>query len=612
MLLGKALNSTLTSEVFASLTAIFPLDFSTYQRLRFEPAIDGHRRMQSEWSLTFALGPLLHWVADDGGALIAIDERLAAYTGCDLPDLLGFGFLAHLNGDDRAIALRHWKVATHTLKPFDYELRIRNGDRQERWHRCSAAPCLDINGKVVFWYGFIEDIDSRKLVEIAQSELSALDEVTHLFTRSSFINALRTALTDAANAKLECCLLRIDLSGFKQFNVTNPHRVGDALLRETARRVRETAPDRALLARLGGGQFAVFFCFEPGTNTTLVAEALCCSLTQPYKIGDYIHFCPADIGAVCGITPRADVEVLYKDADLALEKAKNSTRRIAYFDSGMRADLQVRMSEISVARYSLEKDRIFPYYQPKVDLTSGSVTGFEALLRWRAPDGKTCAPGQILAAMEDPQLAMALDERILERVAGDFAAWNAAGIDPGRIAINVSAAQFAQPDFAKRLLERIAQVGVSPSTLELEITETVFLNRLTDVVIDSLRLLRAAGMTIALDDFGTGYASLIHLVQFPVDVLKIDCSFISGLAEPSNTAIVRMMIELGVGLGLKIVAEGVETDAQAKCLRQLGCGIGQGYLYSPAVSAEKVPDLLKLIPETHRPDDDFRHDKARS
>ncbi|GLV28665.1 hypothetical protein TomTYG75_11870 [Sphingobium sp. TomTYG75] len=251
------------------------------------------------------------------------------------------------------------------------------------------------------------------------------------------------------------------------------------------------------------------------------------------------------------------------------------------------------MSELSLARQALDLDQILPFYQPKVDLESGAIAGFEALLHWRdGMPGAYHGPGTISAAFEDAELAIALDQRIFKLIAADILRWRRRGLPIGRIAFNVSAASFRQEHYVAGLMERIDRAGISASCLELEVTETVLLEGASHNVTKTFEQLRRAGMTIALDDFGTGYASLIHLKQFPVDVLKIDCSFVQSLDDPINAAIVRAIVNLGRDLGVTTVAEGIETGGQADRLHRSGCDQAQGYLFSPAVAADQIPALL--------------------
>jgi EAL domain-containing protein (putative c-di-GMP-specific phosphodiesterase class I) len=247
----------------------------------------------------------------------------------------------------------------------------------------------------------------------------------------------------------------------------------------------------------------------------------------------------------------------------------------------------------SDAREAIDARRIEPFYQPQVHFRSGELAGFEALLRWRNPQAGIESPATIKAAFEDPRLAVAIAEQMHDLVFADMRRWLDAGMEIGHVAVNASAAEFREGDFAERVLERLRAVDIPPHYFELEVTETVFLGRGAEHVERALRTLSAEGVKIALDDFGTGYASLSHLKQFPVDIIKIDRSFVQDLANnPDDAAILHAVLDLGRNLGITTVAEGVETHIQAAYLRTQGCDIGQGFLFSKAVPRSEVPDLV--------------------
>jgi EAL domain-containing protein (putative c-di-GMP-specific phosphodiesterase class I) len=249
---------------------------------------------------------------------------------------------------------------------------------------------------------------------------------------------------------------------------------------------------------------------------------------------------------------------------------------------------------LSLARQALEDQRIVPYYQPKVDLRSGAVVGFEALLRWRLPGRAVQTPARIAAAFDDLTLAAEISDQMVERVIRDLVHWREQGIDVGHVAVNASAAEFRRGHFAERLLERLHQAALPVNSLQLEVTETVFLGRGAECVEHALKTLSTAGMKIALDDFGTGYASLSHLNQFPVNILKIDRSFVEKVEDRASRApIIDAVVNLGKSLDIEVVAEGVETIVQHDFLLAAGCNQGQGFLYAPAIAAKRVPALLQ-------------------
>jgi EAL domain-containing protein (putative c-di-GMP-specific phosphodiesterase class I) len=274
--------------------------------------------------------------------------------------------------------------------------------------------------------------------------------------------------------------------------------------------------------------------------------------------------------------------------------AKSSGRgQLKIFRNAMRDAFEDRNSMIFLARSALATDQVLPYYQPKMNLGTGKIIGFEALLRWRDPTGALRLPGRVAAAFEDPALSAAISQRMLSRTIGDIRTWIDEGIDFGHVAINVAASEFRSGSFADELLARLEAAKIPTGCIQIEVTETVFLGRGADDVKQALRRLSRAGVRIALDDFGTGYASLAHLMQFPVDALKIDRSFIKAIGRNRDAeAIIKAIINLATSLGIEIVAEGIESTAHEAHLLSLGCHTGQGYLYSKAVTAATVSQML--------------------
>jgi EAL domain-containing protein (putative c-di-GMP-specific phosphodiesterase class I) len=248
---------------------------------------------------------------------------------------------------------------------------------------------------------------------------------------------------------------------------------------------------------------------------------------------------------------------------------------------------------LDLARSALKEERVIPFYQPKVSLRTGELCGFEALLRWRHPSAGLRSPDEIKAAFQDQNLACALSDRMIDQVLRDISRWRDQGLAWRHVAINAAAAEFRSGRFAERLLDRLYAAALPTSAIQLEVTETVFLGRGAECVEQALKLLSREGVLIALDDFGTGYASLSHLKQFPVDIIKIDRSFIAGLhSDPDDGAIVAAVINLARSLNIRVVAEGIETEAQHNTLLALGCDFGQGFLYGhpaePDVAAERM------------------------
>jgi len=257
---------------------------------------------------------------------------------------------------------------------------------------------------------------------------------------------------------------------------------------------------------------------------------------------------------------------------------------------------------VQLARDAINDDRIIPFYQPKLDIQTRQLVGFEALLRWRMSNGRIGHPASIEAAFEDSSVAAAISDRMIERVIADMRGWLDKGIEFNHVAVNSSAAEFRRDNFAERVLEQLRAAKIPTRCFQLEVTETVFLGRGAEYVHRALALLSSQGVKIALDDFGTGYASLRHLKQFPVDIIKIDQSFVRDMeADPGDEAIVRAVINLGRSLGIKVVAEGIEREEQAQRLIELECDFGQGFLFSKAVPASRIPSLVERWPGLPEP-----------
>jgi diguanylate cyclase (GGDEF)-like protein len=388
----------------------------------------------------------------------------------------------------------------------------------------------------------------------------------------------------------------LDLDDFKRANAVFGHDAADVLLTKFASRLRAVAGANDLVARLDGDEFAVVLQGVVEKADVISAVQLVeASLAEPYVSGGKIVNITACAGVSSFPTHGTTRAALIKNADIALYVAKNSGRGVSrIFEPAMHKNVQKRLSMLHLAREAISGDRIVANYQPKVDLRGGGLDGFEALLRWRHPSKGLQTPDTISGAFDDRLLAGELSDRMIQTVLGDMRRWVDSGVQFGHVGINAAAAEFKSGAFAHNLLEQLHRKNLPTALLQLEVTETVFLGRGTEHVEATLRTLANEGIAIALDDFGTGYASLSHLKKFPVSVLKIDRSFIQNLESRAHDAtIVRAVINLGRSLGIKIVAEGIETENQAEFLRKHRCHAGQGYLFGKAVAGSLVPSLVR-------------------
>ncbi|RZK01224.1 MAG: EAL domain-containing protein [Novosphingobium sp.] len=457
-----------------------------------------------------------------------------------------------------------------------------------RWGEVVISPVLGEDGVPVKLVAISRDITDRREAEERLRWSATRDPLTQLPNRSLFQRTLHDAVAKARESESKIGLLVLDLDHFKQVNDTLGHDAGDALLQTVATRLEAFCAnlpgDTALAARLGGDEFAVIFDdIADVAELDARASELLDELRQPVTHAGRLLDCHTTIGAALFPDHGDQQEDLLKSADIALYAAKSSRRgRAMTFQPEHRAELQERLSMINLARTALREDRVLPFYQPKVRLDDLSVYGFEALLRWRHDTRGIQLPGTISAAFEDLELAATISDSMIDRVIVDMRDWLDRGVPFGHVAVNAAAAEFRSDGFAESVLERLERAGVPPHHFHLEVTETVFLGRGSDFVQRALKMLSDAGVSIALDDFGTGYASLRHLKQFPVDVIKIDRSFVQNMeTDADDAAIIEAVLNLARSLKIEVVAEGIETASQALALQ--------------AVAANHVPAMIAAM-----------------
>ena len=448
---------------------------------------------------------------------------------------------------------------------------------------------------------FIQDVTERKTA-LGRLEWAAThDALTGLANRTLFYDLLDRKI-ERAKAGAKFALVAFDLDRFKQINERVGHAGGDQLLRVFASRLIDIVPGKGLAARFGGDEFVAIVDIEPGSDAILsLVGAMLNSLKLPYSyLGGSIE-CTASAGIAIFPDSGRTADDLYMNADIALLAGKAQVMgRAAMFNTDMRIALQRRASSLDLAAAAIAHDWIEPHYQPKIDLATGELCGLEALLRWRQPGGPWQLPDTIAAAFEDKCLATKIFGAMFRKIVLDLIRWQSSACAVP-VAINAVAADLEADDFAARLLGRLRESGIPSRLLELEVTEGVFVGDSALHIARVLRKLSDGGIRIALDDFGTGYASLTHLKQFPVHVIKIDRSFVSSVTiSHEDRAIVRTMIDLGKSMSIEVVAEGIENEAQLAFVKHAGCDVGQGYLFGKAMSAADIEARYFQAPQSVR------------
>ncbi|MDB5693693.1 MAG: hypothetical protein JWO81_2756, partial [Alphaproteobacteria bacterium] len=523
------------------------------------------------------------------GTVVLVNETTLRVYGRSQEDMVGRRWSDRFTGTEKAEAVAAVRQARRGSVG---RLLVHKADR--RWWDIMIAPMRGPDGKPQRLVVMSRDVTDQKAAEEKAQWAANHDFLTGLPNRYLLQKGIDETIGRAGADGTRFALLLLDIDDFKRVNDTVGHDAGDAMLCTFAGRLRDVLGEDGVIGRLGGDEFAALLpAAGSAAEVEAAVQALLDRLAEPCIHAGQILDCRASIGASlfpADGTRRTD---LMKNADMALYAAKAAGRgTLRLFHSAMRMEVQKRASMLSLARDALKRGSVRPYYQAKVDLRSGRAVGFEALMRWKHPRRGIQEPATVAAAFDDLSLAAEISDRMIEAVIEDIVRWRGEGVAFGHVAVNAAAAEFRRGDFAERLLEKLAKAAVPFACFQLEVTETVFVGRGAEYVERALNTLAAEGISIALDDFGTGYASLSHLKQFPVDIVKIDRSFVCGLEEDAgDAAIVDAVTSLGRRLGKTIVAEGIETERQHALLQALGCHEGQGYFYSRPAPASRVPGL---------------------
>jgi predicted signal transduction protein with EAL and GGDEF domain len=387
------------------------------------------------------------------------------------------------------------------------------------------------------------------------------------------------------------CFVR--LKTINQINSAHGFRVADALIKQTAQRLRAFVDDGVFVGRIKRGLFIMFFPdADPEHFASHTASELAGRLQQPYAVNHLSLVCPVNLGFAAFPRDGANLDEVVNAADAALQVAIEREQPMAFFDRSVGNVQSMHYRLEPQLRQALREGEFANFYQPKIDLATGRIAGVEALIRWMHPQRGLVSPADFVPALESTGLVAEAGAQVVRRAVEDWRAWRAAGLVAPRIAVNVAAAQFRDDNFLEELRAAVASLDGDPSALAVEVTESILIGNM-EHAIELLRQVRALGIPVAIDDFGTGYSSLAYIVTLPIDELKIDRTFIRKVtADTSYEGIVRTCVSLAHGLNLKVVAEGVETEDQARLLRRLRCDQAQGFLYSPPVPADQLVQML--------------------
>jgi diguanylate cyclase (GGDEF)-like protein/PAS domain S-box-containing protein len=540
-------------------------------------------------------------IADPEGRLLHLNRSARRFFG--LPDGAPpeqIDLVRHLPPEDLSRLAAEIEEALGSGNTWRGELTLVDAHGTAVPHLAQVLVHLGEDGGPEYYSAVLHDIRERKAFEHRLAHQATHDPLTGLPNRTLLLDRLEMALARARRHHRRIAVLFLDLDHFKVVNDSLGHGLGDRLLVAIAGRLRATLRPDDTVARFGGDEFVVLCEDLAGrADAVAVAERLLAELAGPFTVDGAEVFVGASVGIAFPDHPDADPETLIRDADAAMYQAKDRGRgRWVVFDNAMRASAVDRLDIGNALRRALERRELRVHYQPVVDLGAGRVAGVEALVRWEHPERGLLLPGEFIAVAEETGLIVPIGAWVLDQACRQIQRWHAdrPGRPPLRVAVNLSGRQLGHPGLVEDVSAALADTGIDPALVELEITESVLMDDV-ETSEETLRRLKALGVRIVVDDFGTGYSSLSYLRRFPVDQLKVDRSFVAGLGtDPGDSAIVAAIVTLAHTLGLTAVAEGVETAAQLAELRRLGCARAQGYLFARPSTGHDIGVLLDADP----------------
>ena len=489
---------------------------------------------------------------------------------------------------------------------FHLEYAMADRDGRLRWFSINGEPLFSELGDFKGYRGTGSEITERKLAEQQIQHIAHHDVLTGLPNRALLRDRLAQAMALARRKGRALWVLLIDLDRFKFVNDSLGHKAGDLLLKTIAARLQSSLRESDTVARLSGDEFVAILCEEADEILGIgVVQRVMEAVAQPVLLDGKEFFVTCSIGVAVydmtqfdapgDVTLNGETQNLIEQADIAMYSAKKQGRNnIKFYTKAMNQATLERLRIETALRNALERGQFVLHYQPQLDLATGRIVGVEALLRWRHPELGMVAPSRFIALAEDTGLIVPIGAWVMRTACAQMQAWHAAGLGPLRLAVNLSARQFNEPNLVASIAAVLAETGLAPASLELELTESLFMHDVA-LAVSQLHDMKALGVQLSIDDFGTGYSSFAYLRTFPIDVLKIDRSFVGDVAsDADDAAIVVSIIALAHNLKLRVVAEGVETAEQLDYLRRHGCDEAQGYYFSHPLPAQDIEAMLAL------------------
>ena len=529
-------------------------------------------------------------VSDSRGEIVHVNRALVEITGYPAEEVLGRRpnmFKSGRHGPEFYQAMFK-TIDEHGEWHGEIWNRRKSGEVYPQWQTVRAIT--DDKGQVSHYVAVFSDISAIKNSQTELARLVHHDPLTDLPNRLLFTDRTEQALASAQRHQTGCALLMIDLDHFKIINDSLGHNVGDLLLKAVAERLLRVFGKGFTVARLGGDEFAVLIdsCAQASQAAGLAQQVLEI-MKGPFDVDKHQLFISASVGISVFPGDALNAEQLLRNADSALFKAKSSGREgYALYTEELTAHAQYRVEVASDLRRALEQQELRVYYQPVHELKTSRLIGVEALVRWEHPLRGLLAPGEFIPIAERTGLIAEIDAWVLEQACWQMVQWQGAGVELAFVAVNISSRLFARPELFALVSTVLADTGLDPALLELEVTESAVMDN-SQVALEQMHRLRALGLRLAIDDFGTGFSSLLRLKRLPVQKLKIDQGFVAGLpGDNDDVAIVRAVIALGQSMGLQVHAEGIEQVGQAQFLLDLDCDLGQGYWFGRPMPAQDL------------------------
>jgi diguanylate cyclase (GGDEF)-like protein/PAS domain S-box-containing protein len=544
-------------------------------------------------SLAVEQSPVSVVITDSEGIIEYVNPKFEEVTGYSHAEAAGRNLeFTHIEREGEDSASHLWTTVRAGVE-YRGEFCNRRSDGQLFWEHATVSPLKDADNRISHYIAVKEDITVRRSYEERLLRQANFDELTGLPNRVLMQDRLQQAIAFANSRQRMSALLCIDLDRFKDVNDSLGHAAGDILLREAADRLSACVREGDTLARLGGDEFLMILSgVDDSADAQKVAERVTEMFGKPFRIEGKEHFITASIGITLFPLDGTDAQILLRNADLAMYQAKELGRNgYRFFTQEINQRLQERLAMEAQLRGAVGRGEMMVHYQPVVCLLDGNTVALEALARWQSGENGLCMPDQFIPVAEEMGLIGEIGQFVIAAACEEFRSHLIKSDALKRVAVNVSARQLKMPSFGQSVRRLLEQTGLAADCLELEITESVLLDDTAETAVN-LTTLCDMGVRLSIDDFGTGYSSLGYLQRYPFDTLKIDRSFIAGIGNDGSRRLVETIITMAHGLGLEVIAEGVETIEQLSFLRSRGCNLAQGYLFSRPVAAKTIPSLL--------------------